>query len=77
MTLVQTNIMSSGITNLSVRVEHSDGHAYTLTKNFHGVTLYYIHDTDSEKIDTEVFIPQSSVTAITHALNLISQDPEY
>lgn len=77
MTLVQRNIMSSGVTNLSVQVEHSDGHTYILTKNFHGVTLHYVSDRDSEKIDKEVFIPQNSVSAIMHALNLISQDPEY
>ena len=69
--------MSSGITNLSVQVEHSGGHAYTLTKNFHGVTLHYVSGHGDKKVDQEVFIPQSSVSAITHALNIISQDPEY
>ena len=69
--------MSSSITNLSVQVDHSDGHAYTLTKNFHGVTLHYVSDRGDKTLDQEVFIPQGSVSAITHALNIISQDPEY
>ncbi|QLF86295.1 hypothetical protein CC030809_00247 [Synechococcus phage S-CAM7] len=69
--------MSKGITNLLVQVDHSDGHKYTFTKDFHGIKIKYTSDLISEDLPREVFIPDNSVSAIIHALSLISQNPEY
>jgi len=66
--------MSKGFTNLSVKVLHSDGHDYTISKDPFGAKIKYV--SDKGKLEQEIYIPLDSVPAIIHALDFLSQTPK-
>ena len=68
--------MSKGFTNLSLKVDHSDGHTFTLTKNSYGAKIEYVSDRGTTQLEQEIYIPLESVPAIVHALNFLSQDSQ-
>jgi len=65
--------MSKGFTTLSVKVFHSDGDDYTISKDSYGVKIKYVSDRGATQLEQEIYIPLDSVPAIIHALNFLSQ----